>query len=101
MNELRRVIREGGHLLITTHGEHYLEEMVPADQEQFRRGQLVVVSGDEAGSNRCAVFHPEDYVRTKLAGGFEVVDFIPEGAKGNPMQDAILLRRESTEPHEA
>lgn len=97
MDELRRVIRAGGYLLITTHGRYYLDQMDPTEQAQFQCGQLVVRNSKGAGSNRCAAFHPEKYVRTKLADGFEVLDFIPEGAKGNPMQDAFLLRRKSTE----
>jgi hypothetical protein len=28
-----------------------------------------------------------------MSGGFEVLDFIPEGARGNPSQDAYLLRK--------
>lgn len=93
MNEMKRVIGKGGYLLITTHGGNYLEQLTPTEQERFRNGQLVVRELEAAGSNYCAAFHPEEYVRTKLAEGFEVLDFIPEGAKGNPMQDVFLLRK--------
>ena len=49
--------------------------------------------GEEAvGQNNCAAFHPETYVRNVLPRDFDVVDFVPQGALGNPKQDAWLLR---------
>ena len=91
--ELTRVLKPGGYLFITTHGEHYLPRLSLRDQEQFRSGQLVVLGSKRAGSNDCAAFHPESYVRQSLAKGLDVVDFVPEGALGNPYQDAYLLRK--------
>lgn len=93
MDELRRVLRPGGHLLLTTHGEHYLGELSPDEQRQFRDGQLVVRRDDDPGSNFCGAYHPESYVRGRLANGFSVVEFVPKGALGNPYQDRWLLRR--------
>jgi SAM-dependent methyltransferase len=93
MSELRRVIGDGGYLLITTHGRYYLDQLTPTEQQQFQKGQLVVRDLAAAGTNYCATFHAEEYVRTKLAEGFEVLDFIPEGAKGNPRQDVFLLKK--------
>ncbi len=69
IDELARVLRPGGYLLITVHGEHYLNILPPQEQEQFRLGHLVVLSGEHAGTNICAAFHPEQYVREKLARG--------------------------------
>lgn len=93
MEELRRVLRPGGYLLMTTHGASYLNQLDPAQQAEFRSGQLVVRNTEFAGSNECGAFHPEQYVREKLIDGFEVLDFVPEGAKGNPTQDVYLLRK--------
>jgi SAM-dependent methyltransferase len=91
--ELSRVLIPGGSLFLTTHGEHYLSRLSPAEQVTFRAGDLVVRGSKRAGSNDCAAFHPESYVRKNLARHFEVVEFVPEGAKGNPRQDAYLLRK--------
>ncbi len=98
MGELKRVLKRGGYLLITTHGAGHLAaippETVPADERRrFAAGEMVVCGGEHAGTNVCATFHPEAYVRGTLAKGFEVLDFIPEGALGNPRQDYYLLRR--------
>jgi SAM-dependent methyltransferase len=91
--ELTRVLRPGGVLFVTTQGEHYLPQLAFADQERFRSGQLVVLHANRPGTDDCATFHPESYVRESLAQGLDVVDFIPEGALGNPYQDAYLLRK--------
>ena len=53
----------------------------------------MVRGGGSAGSNLCSVFHPTKWVRERLARGFTVVDFLPEGAKGNPTQDLYVLQK--------
>jgi len=93
MGELARVLRPGGHLLVTTHGEHYLGQLTGEEGRRFAAGQLVVRNEDRPGSNVCGAYHPETYVRERLARGFQVLEFIPEGAAGNPYQDLYLLRR--------
>ncbi len=93
IRELRRVLRPGGYLLFTTHGARYATEFAPAEGEQFASGELVVRRDDRPGSNVCGAYHPEAFVRGRLAQGFAVVDFVAEGASGNPWQDLWLLRR--------
>jgi SAM-dependent methyltransferase len=92
MTELRRILKPGGHLLISTHGEHYVPNLPLEGQDAFRKGQRVTIAGEHAGTNTCAAYHPPASVREQLAAGFEIVDFIAEGAKGNPRQDYWLLR---------
>ena len=93
MGELARVLKPGGHLLITTHGDHYLPMLTAEEQADYRAGRAVVQQARREGSNDCAAFHPEAHVRRDLAQGYEVVDMIPEGALGNPSQDLWLLRK--------
>jgi SAM-dependent methyltransferase len=93
MQELRRVVRPGGHVIITTHGVRYLHELREQERQQFASGLLVIHRDDRPGSNVCGAYHPERYVREHLSEGFAVVDFVPEGAAGNPFQDLWLLRR--------
>ena len=93
IDELSRVLKPGGYIYLTTHGEYYLTALNASEQEQFRRGELVVREEEESGSNRCAVFHPPSYVRETLARGLVVADFIPCGAHGDSMHDVHLLRK--------
>jgi SAM-dependent methyltransferase len=94
MDEIRRVLRASGHVIFTTHGSRYAAALTPADRERFASGQLVVRRDDRPGSNVCGAYHPEIYVRERLARGFTVVDFVREGASGNPWQDLWLLRKD-------
>jgi SAM-dependent methyltransferase len=92
IDELRRILRPGAYLLLTTHGKHF-EQDIPAHlRKKFHDGELVVTRPDRAGENKCAAFHPERYVRDELARGWDVVDFIEQGAAGNHAQDVYLLR---------
>jgi SAM-dependent methyltransferase len=94
MEEVRRVLRPGGHLILTTHGSRYAADLTPAEQERFASGKLVLRRDDRPGSNVCGAYHPEIYVRERLARGFTVVDLVREGASGNPWQDLWLLRKD-------
>jgi SAM-dependent methyltransferase len=96
MKDLGRVLRPGGLLLFTVHGESHLPELDAAETERFRRGECVVRWSEVAGSNLCTTFHPEVFVRGDLASGFEVVEVVPGGALGNPPQDLVLLRKPAT-----
>ena len=79
------------------HGDVYLNRyphcLSLSEQENYNQGDLVVKKQDLVGSNFCHTYHPEKYVRQNLSQDFEVIDFIPGGAKGNPPQDASLLKR--------
>jgi SAM-dependent methyltransferase len=93
-DELRRVLRPGGRLLATTHGRSYLPRLDEPERARFEQGKLVVRWEELPGSNLCSAYHPEAYVRDTLAQGFELVALEPEGARGNPTQDVIVLRKE-------
>jgi SAM-dependent methyltransferase len=93
-DELRRVLRPGGLLLVTTHGRSYVPRLGDDERERFERGELVVRWGDVAGTNLCSAYHPEAYLRDTFAQGFAFLELEAEGARGNPTQDLVLLRKE-------
>ena len=103
--EIARVLRPGGYLIVSTHGEAYLDTLDEVERRDFRAGRLVVRHHHEAGSNRCGVFFSEDYVRRAFGPRFVVCDYAPRGARGNPPQDLVLLqaalhgRVDSAPPH--
>jgi hypothetical protein len=93
MSELCRVLKPGGVLVLSLHGDATVRHLNRAERADYRAGQLVVRGSDLAGTNHCAAFHPPTFVRNGFAHGFEVLELAPEGATGNPPQDAWVLRK--------
>ena len=93
MNELWRILLPRGYLLITTQGDEFLPKLTQAERHCYGRGRIVVRYRGAAGSNLCSVYHPEMYVRARLAANFEIVASSPRGAAGNGNQDMYLLRK--------
>ncbi len=94
MRELARVVKPGGHLLVSTHGESYSGRLNGAERRRFEGGELVVKNDVRApGSNTCSAYHPLAYVRDQLAARLQLVEFQPQGARGNPHQDLYVLHK--------
>ena len=93
LRELRRILRPGGLLLLTTHGRAYLDRLSHEERERFDAGEVVVRWEDVAGTNLCSAYHPERALREDLAEGFAFLELEPEGALGNPHQDLSVLRK--------
>ena len=90
-DELRRVVRPGGLVILTVSGPERLGHLPPEVRGRFDRGELVVWRSELAGMNACTVYHPERYVREELARGFELIEHARLGAP-DVRQDAVLLR---------
>ena len=92
IEELTRILKPGGYLLITVHGSTHLMYLTPEQRQEFEAGRLIVVNEEYSGTNHCATYHPEQYVRNSLCQGLTVVDVVPGGAK-DANQDAFLLQK--------
>jgi SAM-dependent methyltransferase len=93
MNELWRVLQPGGYLLITTQGDEFLSKLDEPEQNLYRHGHIVTRYQEAAGTNLCSIYHPESYVRERLAENFTFIQSQPRGAAGNGSQDMYLLRK--------
>jgi SAM-dependent methyltransferase len=90
LGELARVSRKW--VLVSVHGEPYRLRLTPEELRVFDAGDIVVRWGVVAGTNLCTAFHPPGSLERLVAPWFDVVSYLPEGAKGNPPQDLVLLR---------
>lgn len=94
LEELRRVARPGGFLLLSFHGGNYRHCVPAADQEAYRRsGFYYLRVGDTPGLPGFyqAAFHTEGYVRSVWSRFFDVLEVRPAGLEG--MQDLAVCRR--------
>ncbi len=97
LDEIARVLRPGGRAYLTTLGAREAEALSGAERERFLRGECVVRYAEAEGTNLCTTYHPEACLRPLLERRFEVRAFLPEGAAGNPRQDAWLVRVKADE----
>ncbi len=93
MRELHRVLAPGGLLLISLHGDAFAYLLNAAQKAQYSQGNMVTALAEVEGSNYCMAYHPESYVRGVLATDYRVLEFVPQGARGNPTQDLYVLQK--------
>lgn len=92
MQEFQRILKPGGYLLLSLHGDPYAVHLTQEQQETYKQGKMVIIQDDLEGSNFCNAFHPPAYVKGEFSTGFEILEFIPSGARGNPTQDLYLFQ---------
>jgi SAM-dependent methyltransferase len=92
MSELSRVLKPRGYLLLTVSGQSFLNDLSDVEKKTFLSGHLVVRYPQISGTNHCAVFHPESYVRSELAKDFDILDYIYADTYSFVRQDLILLQ---------
>jgi SAM-dependent methyltransferase len=92
MRELTRMLRPGGRLLFTTHGDVPAHRVLLDDERaRYDRGEFVERFGEDAGSNLCNAFHPPGWVRGTLAADLDVLVHRPAGAPGIGNQDIWIV----------
>jgi SAM-dependent methyltransferase len=92
INELTRMLRPGGLLLLTLHGRTRVDSLDSEETRRFESGELVVREPELSGSDFCATWHPERYIRETLGRGLEILDYSPGGARDS-QQDTVLFSK--------
>ncbi len=91
--ELNRILKPGGVLLVTVHGDRVWEKLEPRTIQEIRRqGHLETDASRLRGIYPDwyrTSFHTRDYVLRKFAQYFDVVEYFPE-AMGD--QDVVICR---------
>jgi SAM-dependent methyltransferase len=98
--ELARILRPGGILLVTAHGPLYVDLFAAGRRAEFSEAGHLELEGAEDGSNEFASFHAPDRL-TALFDRFEPVGYFPEGRVRSRrtlfplagMQDVYVFRR--------
>jgi SAM-dependent methyltransferase len=77
IEELRRVLRPGGVLLLTTQGDAFRSLLLPQERETYDSVGFVERNRYEEGKKMFAAYHSPDYLRKKLFGGWNVLKHAP------------------------
>jgi SAM-dependent methyltransferase len=93
LEEMKRILKPNGVIFISVHGDHYKNLLTRQEKQLFEQGELIIHREEIAGSNTCNAFHPRQYIMNNFSKVMKVIDIVPEGALGNPYQDAILLQK--------
>jgi SAM-dependent methyltransferase len=95
LNELKRVTRRGGIVLITLHGQHIINTLPPDIVAHINAvGFLFTVSDGWKGifpEWYQTSFHTQKYVLEKFSQYFKVLDYIPRGLFDH--HDIVLLQK--------
>ena len=92
--ELARVLRRGGLLVCTTHGDNYRHLLASAaERERFAAGEVVVQGGYAEGRKWFFAIHPEAFVVQRLLAGFSAVRRYPTTAAEAILQDVWVARK--------
>jgi SAM-dependent methyltransferase len=90
--ELRRILKPGGTLLVTVHGESRTDFLSAEDRKRFAAGDLVVVKPERAGANDCSAFHPRPYLEGEFILDMRLLAHVPDAMFTN-QQDVVLLAK--------
>lgn len=95
LEELKRVTRPKGTVLVTVHGRHSLNGFSPQQVSDIERTGFMFVSSDYWKGTfpewYQTSFHTKEYILDKYSKYFDVLDYIPGGM--NNHQDMVVLQK--------
>jgi SAM-dependent methyltransferase len=93
IEELFRIIRQGGILIFTTHGDTCARRLLPADKEKYDSGSLVIKSHTEEGKKHFVAYHPPQFIKNKLLQKYAVTKHISEPAEYDMEQEVWVVKK--------
>ena len=93
LRELASRLEPGGILVLSTHGQGFVDQLSDDERRDYAAGRLVVRRPVVAGTNVCAAYHPPGALESLLPSTLSIVEHRNRGATGNPPQDLWIMRR--------
>ena len=93
IEELSRVVKAGGVLMLTTHGDSFKRKLTNKELSTFESDKLVIRANTSVGHRSYVAFQPKNYFKTLLIN-FNVLKLIEGDEKSsNPQQDVWILEK--------
>ena len=94
LEELHRILKVNGILLITTQGEAFLSKLSEHERDQFNQGDPVIRTGVEEGHRSFSAFQPESFMLFLFSKKWKILKFIPGAvAHWGPEQDTWVIQK--------
>ena len=93
-NELKRIIKNDGLLLLTMQGENFKQKLSEQEKDKFDNGELVIRGNVKEGHRIYSAFHPDKFLED-LFSEMQVLEKIiksPDGKSYIP-QDTWILKK--------
>jgi SAM-dependent methyltransferase len=93
IEELRRILRPGGCLILTTNGERAASILLPSELRRLDNDGVLIRGRVQEGKRCYLSYHRPEYARGRLFAGLQVCEHIP-GLPGAPAteQDIWILK---------
>jgi SAM-dependent methyltransferase len=93
IEELTRLLKPGGALICTLHGEACKDYLLPREVAQFESGRLVIRDGVQRGSRCFLAYHPEPFVKDSLLRGLQIIEHRRGNTHPLGYQDLWIARK--------
>ena len=91
--ELLRILKPGGILIITTHGDNFVHHLTESEKIIYTSGKSVVREKVKEGTRDFSAWHPPEFVRKKLLEGFSVLEHMPNPNLVHLKQDVWVVQK--------
>ncbi len=96
IRELRRIVRPGGIVILTTHSDAAVNRLQGDELTRYNAGNLVVRGQVQEGKKWYLAYQPPPFMRNELLAGWDVISHLPKQFFGT--QDAWVARRQLDAP---
>ena len=92
-NELLRILKPGGILYLTMHGEVFKSKLSQSEREIFEKGELTYSKNTKEGHRTFVAFQPEVFVRKIFNSASEIFHLPGADNNGSLSQDVWIIRK--------
>ena len=91
-NELYRILKPGGILFLTAHGDVFIDKLTSSEKKGFIDNHIVVRGRVKEGHRTFTAYHPKGFMEN-LFSNMQVLEHVSGASNGKPQQDIWIVRK--------